>query len=48
MKMIWSKVENPHRWETHGGSVWVGHTVFAVWIVRALAWVERVVSTSNR
>lgn len=45
---------NPHRWETDGGSIWVGHTVFAVWIVPslvsasirklALKWINQMVS----
>jgi hypothetical protein len=42
MKVLWSKVDNPYRWETEGGALWVGHTVIAVWIVKFLAWLERV------
>jgi hypothetical protein len=41
MKVLWSKVDDPHEWRSEGGSVWVGHTVIAVWIVKGLARLER-------
>lgn len=41
MKVLWSKVDDPYEWRPESGSIWVGHTVFAVWIVKGLERLER-------